>query len=297
MNRRHIIVIIGLGLSLLLLGFWSQVKVMGQEVKRENIKSLLSRFERGNDDGFEELLEREDEALPALLAQTRNREASASVRVKALDLLTRIDLSDDGVLNRDELLQAMVQAIDGSESNVEVVNETLWSLDWMDPRKVTPQMTQALIFQLKQGHERAIRVLGRLEDPALIPVLEPYASEKGRVGDLARQALAKLGDEHYLAGILAELDTEGPRRSEAFEKLAYIGDESTIRVIAQFLYHPGTPASRSLDVGYVPYRHTAAWTLGQIIENPPVKKDLGHLSEQDIELWQAWWEAHQHEYP
>ena len=71
MYRRHIIVIIGLGLSLTLLGFWSQVKVMGQEAKRENIKSLLSRFEGGNDDGFEELLEREDEALPALLAQTR----------------------------------------------------------------------------------------------------------------------------------------------------------------------------------------------------------------------------------
>jgi len=41
----------------------------------------------------------------------------------------------------------------------------------------------------------------------------------------------------------------------------------------------------------------ASWTLGQVVEEPPLKKDLNQLDERDIETWKGWWESHQQEYP
>jgi hypothetical protein len=98
-----------------------------------------------------------------------------------------------------------------------------------------------------------------------------------------------------------ELDVEGPVRSKAFEKLAYIDSASTVRDIAQFLYDSSSPTS---EIGprdrvvYLPYSYMAAWALEQIVDTPPVtRKDVALFSEQDIEIWRAWWESHQHEYP
>jgi hypothetical protein len=77
----------------------------------------------------------------------------------------------------------------------------------------------------------------------------------------------------------------------------YIKNKSSVSDIAPFLYESGAPKSLADDVHTVPYRYFAGWALGEIIDNPPVKKPLGAFSEQDTEIWQTWWEAHQHEYP
>jgi len=279
----------------LVLGFLSQASWQ----ERGSIETLIQRLERGDYNRLDELLEREEEALPVLLKRARH--PRGEVRVTALDLLARIDLKDDGVLNRDEVIRVMVEAIDGSEKDPSVVDEALNSLQKIDPRKVTPALVDALLTQLKNGRARAARVLGQVGDPSLIPRLTPFlASPDKAVIEVTRQALAKLGDQRFLAEILAELDVEGPVQAKAFEKLAYIGNPSTVRKIAQFLYAPGAPPSvigPRDRVGYLPYSHMAAWALGQIVDNPPVKKDLGLLTEQDIETWKAWWDAHQHEYP
>jgi hypothetical protein len=71
----------------------------------------------------------------------------------------------------------------------------------------------------------------------------------------------------------------------------------TVRKIVQFLWDMGVTEPASRDVRYIPYRFLAAWALSQIVDNPPMKKDLAALyTEQDIKKWQAWWEDHQHEY-
>jgi hypothetical protein len=59
------------------------------------------------------------------------------------------------------------------------------------------------------------------------------------------------------------------------------------------------PSSGISDVGYLPYSFLAADALAEIVENPPVKKemDAALYTKQDIKMWQDWWESHQHEYP
>ncbi len=282
----------------LLLAGGLEGRAIAQGVSRQSVEQLLASFEQGDYSRLDDLLERKEEAVTTLRVRARHRQAN--VRVTALDLLGRIDLKDDGILNRDDVIDTMINTIDGSETNVDVLDEALRQLDRIDPKKASPRIVRALLLQLERGRARAIRVLGRLGDPTVRSVLERYVSQKRGVGELAQQALAKLGDERYLNEIIAELNVEGPVRSKAIEKLAYIASKSTVREIAKFLYDPRMPPSEIGPrdrVGYLPYQHTAAWALGQIVENPPVQKDLGLLTEQDIEAWKAWWEAHQGEYP
>lgn len=278
-------------------GLWSQAE--GQTTKRGSIETLVQQLERGDYDRLDELLQREGEALPVLLERAGHR--SAEVRVRALDLLARIDLKDDGLLNREGVIRALVEAIDGSEKNPDVVNEALSSLEKIDPRKATPALTGALLTQLKNGSARAALILGRLEDPALIPLLEPYlASRSKAVAGSTKLAMAKLGDRRYFLEVLSELNVEGPKRSEAMRKLVYIGNKAAVREIARFLYDPGVPPSQVGPrdrVVHLPYRYMAAWALGQLVDNPPMKKDVGLLSEKDIEIWKTWWDAHRHENP
>lgn len=269
----------------------------GQVLDRGKAEALLTRLERSGE-GMEELLAMGDEITPLLLGRLEDQRPTA--RRTALDLFGRIDLHDDGVVNRDEVIDAMVRAIDRSEPSEVVIDTALRYLQRLDPGKATPSMMEALLTQLQHGQARAARVLGRVGDPSLRPVLEPYVTSPDKaVAELTRQALAKIGDQHYLAEILAELDAEDGRvRAEAFQKLAYIGNRATVQKIVRFLWDLGPPASADPHVRFVSHRSLAAWALSQIVDNPPVKKDLAALyTEEDVQAWRAWWEAHQNEYP
>ena len=271
----------------------------GQELKsRSSIDDLATRFERGEHDSLSEILARRNEVIPVLLLRAKH--PRANVRAAALDLLDRIDLAFNPNLTMPEVIQVMFDAINGNERNDDVVEEALRSLERLNPPAPMPQLINALILQLQRGHERAIPLLGRVGDSTVRGILEPYASKSGRIGERAREALAKLGDERFLREILAQLELEGPRRSDAFRKLAYVRNKSTVRDVAGFLYHPGGPAPvvGSIDVViYFPYRYEAAAALKQMIDHPPVSKRTTQLNEQDIETWKHWWEAHQAEYP
>jgi len=150
-------------------------------------KALFSKFERTGQ-GLDELMAVPDEVFPLALARTRARRPG--LRRSALELLGRIDLQDDGVLNRDEVLAAMLGAIDGPEQDPVVVDIALRFLQYVDPRKIGPGMIGALLTQLANDNAKAARILGQTGDPSLIPALEPYASASDEaVADLATQAL------------------------------------------------------------------------------------------------------------
>jgi hypothetical protein len=295
MNQRQVVKIIFLGMFVFISGFWNQG--MAQSVNDKIIEEHFLKFEQGDYEHIDEFLNIGDGVLPVLLNQARD--ARASNRLTALYLLRLFDLENDGVLNKDEVIQTILRGIDVSETNGAVVDEALRSLEFMDRGMISPPVIKNLLIQLENGHERAALILGQLGDKSLIPLLEPYlANQDKRVADAAKQAMAKLGDKRSYDEIVAELAIDGRTRIEAMKKLAYIGNKSSVQEIAKFLYDSSVPPkSLAEDVGYnVPYCYAAAMALGQIIEDPPIKENYGMLSKQDLEGWRTWWEAHQHEY-
>lgn len=133
----------------------------------------------------------------------------------------------------------------------------------------------------------------------------------------ARMALAKLGVKEYLDEILLELTdpTSSPvykervehqsyrynptrLRSEAFGKLAYIRDRSTVRTIASFLPITSEPVTDT-DVMYDSYSELAMRTLAQIVDNPPQVNlpDVSETLEARSKVWQQWWEQNKDKYP
>jgi hypothetical protein len=133
----------------------------------------------------------------------------------------------------------------------------------------------------------------------------------------ARMALAKLGVKDYLDEILLEL-TDPPSsplykerevhpayrynpirlRGEAFRKLAYIKNPSTVRTIASFLPIISEPVTGT-DVMYDSYSEQAMQALAQIVDNPPqvnLPVDSETL-EARSKIWQRWWEQNKDKYP
>jgi HEAT repeats/Matrixin len=259
---------------------------------------ILSELEQGNSTRVDEFLAIGNEAIPLLLERLKDKRPE--IRRNALELLGRIDLRGDGMLNHDQVIHAMVKAIDDSESNRDVAHTALWYLSGIGPSKVTSIMVQALLLQLQKGEPLAARILGQVGDASLRPILEPYLSSNNKaLAELTRQALAKLGDQQYLSGIVSELDSDDVDvRSDAFEKLAYIRNRTTVRKIAQFLWNTDILVSPNSDVGLIPYRFLAADALAKIVDKPPVKSTpSGVCTDEEIQLWKAWWQSHQQEYP
>jgi hypothetical protein len=133
----------------------------------------------------------------------------------------------------------------------------------------------------------------------------------------ARMALAKLGVKNYLDEIVLELadplnspvckEREGhPQygcypidlRNAAFNKLAYIKNRSTVRVIASFLSVTNEPMSNG-DVRYDAYAHVAMKTLAQIADNPPQINlpDVAETFDARSKIWQQWWQQNKDKYP
>jgi hypothetical protein len=287
---------------------------------RPTLADLLTRYQQGDGDAINEVVTLGEAAIPRLLEHANN--ASDGLRAAALDALGRIDLGDDGLLNNDAVVRASFEALAEQAPNpaenrpglqeecqryMAVHDEAMRNFvgrglrSGLDPRKATPEIIDALFAELEQGDWRAAFVLGRVGGSSAIPRLEPYSAAEGHVGDLARQAMAKLGHAPSLAAIVKELELEGPQRNATLGKLAYIGDRRAVRAIAAYLSHPGAPppiVGPQDRVVYSPYRHMAAWALSYIVEHPPVKRgSTPWLSEEDLAVWVAWWDAHQHEYP
>jgi hypothetical protein len=133
----------------------------------------------------------------------------------------------------------------------------------------------------------------------------------------ARMALAKLGVKEYLDEILLELTdpTSSPLykereehrafrynpirlRGEAFGKLAYIKDRSTVRTIASFLPMTSEPVPDA-DVIYDSYSELAMRTLTQIVDNPPQVNlpDVSDTLDARSKIWQQWWQQNKDKYP
>lgn len=133
----------------------------------------------------------------------------------------------------------------------------------------------------------------------------------------ARMALAKLGVKEYLDEILLELTnpTSSPvykereehrayrynpirLRSEAFGKLGYIKDPSTVRTVASFLPITSEPVT-DVDVIYDSYSELAMRTLAGMVDNPPQVNlpDVSDTLEARSKIWQQWWQQNKDKYP
>jgi hypothetical protein len=133
----------------------------------------------------------------------------------------------------------------------------------------------------------------------------------------ARMALAKLGVKEYLDEIVLELadpanspvckEREGhPQyrcdtirvRMEAFNKLVYIKNPSTVRAIASFLSVTSEPVSQG-DVRYDSYADVAMRTLAQVVDNPPQVNfpAVYETLEARSKIWQQWWQQNKDKYP
>ena len=82
-------------------------------------------------------------------------------------------------------------------------------------------------------------------------------------------------------------------RKTALDKLAYIADPSTVRVIASCLAdtvapHPAPPGVTS-RVFRTSVAQLAGKALRRIVSNPPPSDD--------VQVWQQWWEQNKDKYP
>ncbi len=177
------------------------------------------------------------------------------------------------------------------------------------------QKPESLEQRITQGDTAAIIEAADANRKDLIPVIERFSDSKA-----GKKALAKLGVKEYLDGILVELTNTSSTavasgrgmnpsvdyaklsvQTEAFKKLAYIKNRSTVKVIAAFLYGKENPndyivKSDSESDGYwycmVIYERpseAAMKTLAQIVDNPPASSD--------VKVWQQWWEQNKDKYP
>lgn len=257
--------------------------------------AAFAKLKRGDYDAVETFLEPPEPGIAFLLKKTRS---GPRARATALEILTRVDLADDGVVNRPEVIAALADAVALDVENPTVVDEGLRGLARAEGASPPAGLVTALQARADAGSVRAIQALGVVGDDAAIAALAPHlqASDPARV-EWARCAMAKLGDPESLAAVVADLAAPGPQRNRTFERLAYIRDPSTTAAVAAFLADPGAPVSPDRDVGHAPYRFMAAWALGQIVPDPPRQVDVGAVQEADVIAWRAWWAEHASEFP
>ncbi len=94
---------------------------------------------------------------------------------------------------------------------------------------------------------------------------------------------------------LAEQELGVTVRSNAFARLAYIANRSTVGKIASFLTDTTHPSQKRTDVRSMSYAEMAADALSQMVTNAP---PTTNLSAQDkIWAWQRWWENNKDKYP
>ncbi len=172
------------------------------------------------------------------------------------------------------------------------------------------EASESLEQRVTQGDAHAFVEAADLERKDLIPTIERFASNRDDPSSVsARTALAKLGVTLYLDEIVSELNLTNTtvsrqerlwRQGQAFKKLAYIKDRSTVRLLASFLYGKENPEDYA--VGHVIFdlpSEMAMQTLAQIVTNPPTTNLPGTSDTHDarVKTWQQWWEQNKDKYP
>jgi hypothetical protein len=183
------------------------------------------------------------------------------------------------------------------------------------PRGVPPINPE----HLKRLGSRDVEILKRERER---PRFDPIANA-------AKMALAKLGVKEYLDEIVSELTTtnsisfratyreltdlagasaENATRDatystqwEAFPKLEYINDPSTIKHIAPFLYDTADrspkPVTGAMDIVINPsLAQLAVHALKQMVKPLP-NNVQGVTDMEEIRAWQQWWEKNKDKYP
>jgi hypothetical protein len=181
---------------------------------------------------------------------------------------------------------------------------------------------ETLEHRVNRGDWDAFREAANANRKDLIPALEKFADDA-----VAKKALAKLGVRKYLDEIISELTVTNsgryarvlkdnleigePRtnaealaewrtRMAVFDDLAYIGDKSTVKVIAAYLYvKEWKKPFAGKDVGFGPPSLQAAYTLEKMnLENAPDVRKIAYPSAENvIKAWQQWWEQNKDKYP
>ena len=177
-------------------------------------------------------------------------------------------------------------------------------------RALRSVLTYAVVALFLSSFSLRVFAVTETETNKAVAGVIPYGPDQAP--DDVKLELAKSGVQHFLQGIVEELvaPTNSPSftsqanhssddavaiRSKAFEKLAYIANPSTVRVVASFLSDTTHPPSKPMDVRYVSYAEMAANALSQIVTNCP---PTAALSAQDkIRVWRQWWEQNKGKYP
>ena len=177
---------------------------------------------------------------------------------------------------------------------------------------------ETLEQRILRGDDYAFIEAADADRKDLVPLIEKFSDD-----NTARKALAKLGGKKYLDGIVAELtnnalDAPGPNgappttvvkherrwaQMEAFKKLAYIKDRSTVKVLASYLYAKENPddyvdhGGKDIVVFETP-SEAAMRILPQIVDNPPAVNLQGtnDTHEARVKIWQQWWEENKAKY-
>jgi hypothetical protein len=148
-----------------------------------------------------------------------------------------------------------------------------------------------------------VLALGKQGNHADIPLLQDVAREalNSKNDSLYRStslALARLGDEVAFLNTASEVYTnDGQRLNDGFDRLTYIGDSRTLRVLLDRLDDAVSPQQKS-DMMFWSPRSLSLVTLSKIIPNPPVKVDYRFLTfrmkeiTSAVGLWQAYFRGH-----
>jgi len=167
--------------------------------------------------------------------------------------------------------------------------------------------------------DKAAEAWAKSERNAIKAFVDVLLVHKANVNYEEKKDLAGLGEKRYVDEIVAELttnnaalfnayknglpvamsDAEATRFSDdpaiheiqakAFERLAYIPDRSTVKIIAAFLYSQQEMTFETDRIRQLSPSWLAAWALHTMVENPP--------HSENVEVWQRWWEKNKDKYP
>ena len=167
--------------------------------------------------------------------------------------------------------------------------------------------------------KRGAQEFGRIENEAIRSFVLVLLAHKATVNYEEKKDLAGLGLKRYVDEIVMELTTNNPSlyaayknglpvaksdamatrfsddpgvydiQTKAFERLAFIPDRSTVKIIAAFLYSPCEVRFMTKDLNQRPPPWFAIWALRWMVDNPP--------QSDDVKVWQQWWEQNKDKYP
>jgi hypothetical protein len=170
-------------------------------------------------------------------------------------------------------------------------------------------------FLNKEGAEE----FGRIENEAIRSFVLVLLAHKATVTYEEKKDLAGLGLKRYVDEIVAELTTTNSPlfdaykngrpvalsdamatrfsddpwiydiQTKAFERLAFLPDHSTVKIIAAFLYSQQEMRFLTDDIRQQPPPWFAIWALRWMVNNPP--------HSENVKVWQQWWEQNKDKYP